>query len=228
MMVLWYTYTYIKPNNSFMHTWWSYVICTHISNLVIPSCTHVGVWYTHTYIKPYYSFMHTWWSYDIHTPISNLIIPSWTCDGLICTLILIPIIPSCKCDGLKIYAHVYQTQTFLHAHVMVLLHTHTYIYTLVYSELVNALDVWTVLCWSPLRKDCPPEKGLSIRTPGGFTVWHVHRQHCGLSAVMLCHWSKLHVNKPGADRVGMGLGATSKLLFPAEAVVPEYLGQGWK
>ena len=137
VMVLWLTHMYIKPylllHANVIVLWYMH---TYIKPYLFLHAHVMVLWYTHTYIKPYYSFTHTWWSYDIRPCISK------------------SINPSCTRDGLMIYAHVYQTQSFLHAHVMVLWYMHMYINILVYTELVNASEDWTVLCWSLLGKDC--------------------------------------------------------------------------
>ena len=185
-----------NPTYSFTQKWWSYDIRTCISKSIIPSSTRDGfmidahvyqtlftpsckrdsfmiyaylyqtlpipsrtcdglmiyahiyqtllflhahlmvLWYTPMYIKIFQSVMHTWWSYDIRTRISN------------------PIIPSRTCDGLMIYAHVYQ---------------HPGIYWT--CERFRRLDSTLLV---------PAGKGLSIRTPEGSTVWHLHRQHGGI------------------------------------------------
>ena len=159
-MHMWWSYDIctliLNLIDSFTHTWRSYDICKRISNPIIPSCkgdglmiyahiyqtllflhTHLMVlWYTPMYIKIFQSVMHTWWSYDIRTRISN------------------PIIPSRTCDGLMIYAHVYQ---------------HPGIYWT--CERFRRLDSTLLV---------PAGKGLSIRTSEGSTVWHLHRQHGGI------------------------------------------------
>ena len=137
VMVLWYTHTYIKPY-TFLHA--HVMVLWYMHTYIKPYRflhAHVKVlWYMQTYIKPNHSSMQRWWSYDIRTHISN------------------PIIPSRTCDGLMIYAHVYQ---------------HPGIYWT--CERFRRLDSTLLV---------PAGKGLSIRTSEGSTVWHLHRQHGGI------------------------------------------------
>ena len=80
--------------------------------------------------------------------------------------------------------------------------TYTYTYML-----VNALEAWIYLCWSS------PGKIYPFWASGGSAVWHLPGSIWTHLVCILWTGSKLHKNKPGADRGSMGLRSTSDLYF---------------